>query len=272
MSAQCFYPLLVTVFQEHEEMARTDVLEERVTNHIKFFWVVVGFGFLWLSAVTALLLQTKSAVEGIRPQLAQSSIATYAMLPATDLQTALPEIDRSISLIKEKRLPVPVSAIGAIQNKLATVDSTTPGYWSTAESLINYHSELTPGVPERSIVLPKCKPPADLDASPNARWFPSNPQGEELGPGAKIDRVGVQDCWVQLDGQKASRWDCTHCVILYAGGPVSLHDVHFINCLFVLNFPSRAPPSPSGQQFSKELLASDLQKVTIWSVSAATPS
>jgi len=35
-------------------------LDERVTNHIKFFWVVVGSGLLWLSAISVLLYETKS--------------------------------------------------------------------------------------------------------------------------------------------------------------------------------------------------------------------
>ncbi|MGO9126634.1 MAG: hypothetical protein ACLP6G_17330 [Terriglobales bacterium] len=59
-----------------ELTTQLSTLEERVKNHIKFFWVVVGFGFLWLGALTALIIQTKSRIYDLPLQISDSLIST----------------------------------------------------------------------------------------------------------------------------------------------------------------------------------------------------
>lgn len=50
-------------------------LEERVNNNIKFFWVVVAFGFAWLGGITFLLIQTKATVDRLPLQISESLVA-----------------------------------------------------------------------------------------------------------------------------------------------------------------------------------------------------
>jgi hypothetical protein len=40
-------------------------LDERVKNHIRFFWTAVAFGFLWLAALTGLVIHTSQSVDRV---------------------------------------------------------------------------------------------------------------------------------------------------------------------------------------------------------------
>jgi hypothetical protein len=40
-------------------------LDERVKNHIPFFWTAVAFGFLWLAALTGLVIHTSQSVDRV---------------------------------------------------------------------------------------------------------------------------------------------------------------------------------------------------------------
>jgi hypothetical protein len=42
-----------------------------------------------------------------------------------------------------------------------------------------------------------------------------------------------------------------------------MRDVHFKDCLFVFDFPSKHLPDPEGRRFSETLLASDLKDVSV---------
>ena len=68
-------------------------LEERVTNNIKFFWVVVAFGFVWLSALTTLLIHfneatghIETAQAGLENRLIKQNLASYAGLPSNEFK------------------------------------------------------------------------------------------------------------------------------------------------------------------------------------------
>jgi hypothetical protein len=40
-------------------------LDERVKNHIRFFWTAVAFGFVWLAAITGLVVHTNGSVDRV---------------------------------------------------------------------------------------------------------------------------------------------------------------------------------------------------------------
>jgi hypothetical protein len=65
-----------------EEMAAITVarLEERVNNHIKFFWAAVGVGFLWMSAITGLFLKTNSTLSAVATSQANMPSQVVAAL------------------------------------------------------------------------------------------------------------------------------------------------------------------------------------------------
>jgi hypothetical protein len=48
-------------------------LDERVKNHIRFFWTAVAFGFLWLAALTGLVIHTSQSVDRVAKAQANAS-------------------------------------------------------------------------------------------------------------------------------------------------------------------------------------------------------
>jgi len=102
-----------------------------------------------------------------------------------------------------------------------------------------------------------------MDSSPNAAAQTVGPDGKVTGPKVPITRIGEQDCYLELDGKKASGFDCTRCLVKYSGGPLSMRDVRFMDCLFVFDFPSQKPPPPDGQLLSRTLLTSEPKYVTV---------
>jgi hypothetical protein len=81
-----------------------------------------------------------------------------------------------------------------------------------------------------------------------------------------ISSVSNQGRFVQLDGKKISHWHCKGCLVKYSGGPLSLRDVNFEDCLFVFDVPPQQLPAPGGQRLGETLLASKLDKVEIKSL------
>lgn len=246
-------------------------LEERVTNHIKFFWVVVGFGFVWLSGLTLVIYHINDTANriaknqaGIENSFVSQSLAIYAALPLDEFKTKLPDIASAITKAKQQRATAPPRVVDELQSKLALTETSAPYFWPTVAVLITYHSSSVVGsVQDWSRQFLPCRTPQDLDSQPNANVQKLSPDGKPIGPKIPILREGGLDCYVELDGQKISRWDCTRCLVKYSGGPLSMRDVNFNDCLFVLDFRSQQPPSPDGQLLSRMLLTSELKYVTI---------
>jgi hypothetical protein len=205
----------------------------------------------------------ESEIEKIDDELTTENIANQAALPIPNLRASLPELHASLATARQKNLKVPDSVLGELSNKLASIETNEPTFWPVAASLISYRSFVLVGTPQGWEAFPPCPGMADLDASPGATVQANTPEGKPTGPKVPIQRIGNQDCTIQLDGKRGSRWDCTHCVVKYSGGPVSLHDVHFTDCLFIFDLPQNRAPAPSGQLFAQDLLGSDLKNVEI---------
>jgi hypothetical protein len=45
--------------------AELTTLDGRVKNHIRFFWTAVALGFLWLAALTGLVIHTSQSVDKV---------------------------------------------------------------------------------------------------------------------------------------------------------------------------------------------------------------
>jgi hypothetical protein len=62
-------------------------LDERVKNHIRFFWTAVAFGFLWLAALTGLVIHT-SPVSVDR--VAKAQVNAAAQMGSSRLDKPVP--------------------------------------------------------------------------------------------------------------------------------------------------------------------------------------
>lgn len=246
-------------------------LAERVDNHIKFFWIVVGAGFLWLGTLSLLLYHINDTANrivsdqtGIKDSFIDQSLAIYAALPPDQFKTTLPDVASTVAKAQKQRLTASPKVVNELQSKLINTESSVPDYWPTAAALITYHSFLVVGnIQNWGKVFKPCIGPADMDSSPEASAQVLGPDGKPIGPKTPIRRIGERDCYLVLDGKRASGFDCTRCLVKYSGGPLSMRDVKFIDCLFIFDFPSQQPPPIDGQLLSRVLLTSEFKYVAI---------
>jgi hypothetical protein len=188
-------------------------------------------------------------------------------LPTATLRERLPGVRNLLAVAKNQDVKIEPGIAASLSKKLLQIQPDASDFWQVAGALISYRSSLLVGSSRNWAVInfPPCPNTGtvDLDSTPNASAQALGPDGKPTGQAGRIQRIGYQDCYVELDGRKISRWDCKRCLIRYSGGPLSMRDVRFQDCLFVFDFGLGQPPSPDGQRLSETLLASGLKDVTI---------
>jgi hypothetical protein len=241
-------------------------LEERVNNHIKFFWVVVAAGFAWMGTITLLLIHVNGTASSlaqtqtqIETGLIKQNILNYAALSTDDFKATLPDLSATMAKAKRQQVKVSPKVVDDLRQKLLTADTNAPGFWPAASEFISFRSQMIAGW--RDINLPLCTFAAHSGQIKS--WF---------GP------VEYSDCKIILDSpvataelSKALSFSDTvfrRCVVFYNGGtiivlPVKLTPeipaqlngtLSFEDCLFVFSFPTT--PQPEGQRLARALLAS----------------
>ena len=209
----------------------------------------------------------KNGVASIQGEQVKQTLALNAALPANDFKANLPDLSADIAMVRKQKLSVRPQVINSLQQKLIATDPSSTGFWPAAAQLISYRSSLAMPASEVQTILnyPPCRGPADMEgADRNAAAQVMGPDGKPTGPKTHITRIGEQDCAVQLDGKTISGWDCKRCLVKYSGGPLSMRDTRFEDCLFVFEFHPDQPPPPDGRHLSDTLLAaSELKNVTV---------
>jgi hypothetical protein len=195
-----------------------------------------------------------TAIEG---QLAKQNIVSHVSLTPSAFKSSLQELRSSIATVKEQKIAIANDVLDDLGHKLVATDSEAQAYWPTAGELISYHSSLlmSPSQVRATLYFPVCQDPSDIFVYQGPADHPNATGIIKKDPG--------HDCAVQLDGKTISGWECKHCLVKYSGGPLSLHNVHFEDSLFVFEFPADQSPSPGGQRLSTTLLASNLTDVEI---------
>jgi hypothetical protein len=200
---------------------------------------------------------TNLRLERIEKTLLPITIQSQLSLPASDFQAALPNLDAAIRTAKQEGVKVSPKVMSDLSAKLADSDSNAPSYWPAAATLISYRSSLLVGSLQNwNREFPRCIEPYENPTIQVVR-----PDGT-LGPKSEIGRMAAQNCYIDLDGRTISHWDCSRCLVKYAGGSLSMKDVKFTDCLFVFDLKGQ-PAGPDGASVSRTLLASELKDVTI---------
>ena len=206
---------------------------------------------------------TQDRLDGIEKRMTAIDLRSQAALPQPAFDKALPELRVSIASAKNNDLKLDSPTFDALGQKLIDSSRNAPEFWPTVSEFISYHSSsLVGGIRNWSASIPLCPGTVDLDSSPDASAQGRLPDGT-LGPKVPIQRIGNQNCYVELDGKSISRWDCTQCVVKYSGGPLKMRDVHLKDCLFIFDFRGKQEPAQEGQRLSETLLASDTGEVSI---------
>jgi hypothetical protein len=138
---------------------------------------------------------------------------------------------------------LPASQVADYKNAVRALPSSTEEYWETLAAIINYQSlvnQLSGKAPDPSKVSRPC-------------FILTG------GLRNRIEDSDVSGCIVDLDTQEFKNVTFRDSVIRYAGGPVSLANVQFINCGFVLTLATQ-PRTPAQKDLLFALLNSPDQK------------
>lgn len=232
---------------------QVDRLEERVSNNIKFFWVVVGAGFIWLAAITGLLIRTNGTVNRVEQAQANAPAQIVASLlnkPTTsrselsDDLNAVSTILRSSKLTPKKPDPSTVKSVAA---KLSAVQQQYPDLaqvWETTGVFINYKSKELPSSATLGIT-----------------------KGSHCEMTVGRDGAVFSNCEVTLEDLAQRMHNITingspapfrfiNCIIYYSGGPIPAKTLTFVNSIFRFSVP--VVPSREGMIAMEQLTTADI--------------
>jgi hypothetical protein len=165
-------------------------------------------------------------------------IEYFSKLPSNDVQANLPEIIKTISYAREKQIMSPPESVIELRKKLAQVQPRNSPFWEAFSNVVSYQSQLA----ER------------MNIFPNAETVRNNPcTAMKIGFGGKVSGVGFRGCSQKLDGVSWKNSTFEDMIIFYDGGPVSLNNVTFKNCIFYVSFPEF--PIPPAQKIGEALLS-----------------
>lgn len=130
-----------------ELTSRLDKLEERVANHIKFFWVALGAAILSVGGLALLILQTRSNVSGIAtaqanaPAQIVTGLLNSPVSTQNDTEANLSAAASVLQTAKVGKVKPDAAKLRAISDKL--IDDQRqypemPQVWATTGAFINY--------------------------------------------------------------------------------------------------------------------------------------
>lgn len=253
-------------------------LEERITNHIKFFWVVVAFGFLWMAVISGKIYNTPDHLSFAVSQLnnGKSSEQVKQGLSVITAQANLLQVEgKPPSKGTAKELSTASRAVASAITKYPQY----PEVWKAASSLVNLRS-LSAGesdIPEE--VAAKVGPPipnqGDCFAVPTPSELP--PMPPSLNNHSWTVQAPWHDCTLRLDDVEgferstlmsylrekvgvnreliSIELTLVRVNVVYGGGPViPVRLLIFYDCRFGFD----VPPNPSER--GRDLLEAILSK------------
>jgi hypothetical protein len=131
---------------ESFEMAKIDVIEERLNNHIKFAWCVIAaiVGTLAYMAVELYRINGHlGELDGLKEKITKVELQTQASLPQSAFDEALPEIRSAVADARKDRISVPPAVIEGLRSKLLASNSAAPDFWPTLSEFVSYRSALS---------------------------------------------------------------------------------------------------------------------------------
>jgi hypothetical protein len=278
------------VESEYVEMAKIDVLEERVKNHIKFFWVAIGAIFAWLAYISWALYGINgnlSNLEGLNGRVAKIELNGEAALPQEEFQETLPTLKTSFKIATEQKIKLPIATVDAIRSKLQIAGPSSPDYWATISAFINYRSAVLTTSNFADLARKDLRNCLDSLPTPGKVLSVDKSKGQFTTSMSHYD-----NCRLTLDSphdnavlneiiKKFTMIVFMHCLIVYDGGPINvilavkdypavLHDMqdptlrinippvtgktlYFDDCLIDIRLTGQ--PKQPGPQLTQTLLA-----------------
>jgi len=190
--------------------------------------------------------QLDSGQKKLGNRIAQQESLSKLQDPNRILATIRAEIQ---SAVAEKR-ELPSSELADYRNAIHALPPSAANYWVTAAAIINYQSllnQLSGEAPDPATVS---KPCGMLTSGNGMMSFGNTFSGS------------LQRCIVDLDNQTFRNVTFQDSIVRYHGGPVSLINVSFVNCRFVLAISGASPPARPELLFTI-LDSSDQKTVTV---------
>ena len=247
-----------------QELTRTvDRLEERVTNHIRFFWAVVAFGFVWLGVGTGVVLSIRTDVSILsRPQKIVAAAANPTN-PKNQAQAA-----SILAASKKDSHPIPPPAIEEAGKSFVDAAPKDLGAWKVALAFASYRSSLNMPPTTRGLTLSENLYHYTIRriADKNPPVFSFSEEALPIKQAARLYFMGEDwnssaatgPTWIFLSGGVASvdAMDIRRVVfkdveVHYSGQALIMDDSVFVNCSFV--FDNNEP----ARNFSLALLSSN---------------
>ena len=212
-----------------------DRLEERVTNNIKFFWVVVGAGFFWMGFISLTLFNMNGAIgrlEKTQANAATNIVSTLLKRPTSTRAEAAANLGAVTTILRGSTVgrtkPDP-SVIKSVSSELAQAQNKFPDLpevWQATGQFINYKSvALLPQSAEKAVNSARSMSCDRITTGPEA--------------------IVLTGCTLDLENAVDSKAPVIfiNCFVRYRGGLIKSKHMEFHNCVFqfdVLNVPPQA--------------------------------
>ncbi len=218
---------------ESFEMAKIDVIEERLNNHIKFAWGVIAatLGVLGCMAVELYRINRHlGEIDGFKQEVTKIELQTQASLPQPAFEKALPDIRSAVATARKDRIKVPPAVIEGLRSKLLASDSSAPDFWPTLSEFVSYRSSLSyrasaAAAPVPTMAYSMKKIPDCVD---------SLPQSMRIESTSSFSKGLYENCRFVLDSEAQDKKlnailsgntpviVFQHCLIEYHGGEINL--------------------------------------------------
>lgn len=195
-------------------------LEERVANHIRFFWAGVAGAAVWLAYLSTTLFNMNGSLKSIEGQMAKTTVASHAQLDKEQFKESLPELGTALSVVRTRNIDLPKKQVLAIRDNLVAISDRSPGFWQTATELIRYEAKPIGVAEDCARTNPE-----------HLKWLPiDHPEYKGEPP---PDQIRFRGCRLNLDAPlpssaiRATQTDavsivCEDCTVHYSGGGSSI--------------------------------------------------
>jgi hypothetical protein len=180
--------------------------------------------------------------------LLENALKTTASLSQQQFDENLIGVSTQLALSRGMNAVADPGVIKDIREKLIHSDQGAgQPYWMAAGNFITYTSF-------RSV--------RSIEDSAIARMYPclNNPP-KKTGTITNLTLNAQFNCFFALDGERWTDVKVANAIIIYRGGTVSLINVHFDNCYFLMDV--RTIPPANGKQVIGEVLAAMSSKISL---------
>ncbi len=230
-------------------------LEERIDNHIKFFWVVVAFQFACLGGLLWLGLQSKSSINTIAkteanaPAQIVASILSSRPSSPTEAAASLDAASAIFKTAKVGKTRPDASKLKNVAEQLTNAQNAFPDLpqvWNTTGAFIGYKFQA---------LLPtaaKVREQVGGTACTTAIQLPGSLRFENC-------EVSLEDLARRFhrntQNNHPAPFELVNCIVRYSGGALPDAPITFRNSLFI--FEITAVPPRNAERLMNELARTD---------------